>query len=126
MNEKTRQGTTAGSPRLWPWLAGAILVVPMALLLKMGENDSQPTVVAVPVSQSAVVNTPLPTTSVIPEESIETPTPDGIVDPVPAVSNLPVASGEVPNHQKVHAGDDSAFLKDEDSKEEKDEEKEGA
>jgi hypothetical protein len=44
---------------------------------------------------------------------VEVAVADGEVDPVPVVSHLPVAHGEVRNQDRVHAGDDSMYLKDE-------------
>lgn len=125
MNVKTKQAPTESSPRLWPWLAVAILIVPIGLLLKMGASDNHPAVTAPPVSQQAVTTVipPMPTEAMTPVETIEIATPDGIVDPVPAVTHLPVASGDVPNEQKIHAGDDSVFVNDDDGKTDQDEDK---
>lgn len=57
--------------------------------------------------------TATPSNQALIDPTVETSVADGEVDPVPAVSHLPVAHGEVRNQDRIHAGDDSMYLKDE-------------
>jgi len=101
--------------KFWPWLAVLSFLVLMVWLLRLGsETPSEPASVIVATPQpTTVTSTPLPTEPI--EQTAEATIPDGEVDPVPVVSHLPVAQGEVRNQDRVHAGDDSMYLKDDES-----------
>ncbi len=117
MNAHVKPTMTMNVWRLWPWLVMAALAVLIGLLLRLGAVQSTDTPVVMAIPQPVSTTTPLSTT--VPESTASTvaeaPTADGIVDPVPVATYLPVASGEVPNEQRAHAGDDSMFLKDDES-----------
>lgn len=114
MNAQVKPALTMNVWRLWPWLVLGVLAVLIGLLLRLGAEQpaNTPPVISLPqatptMPMSATVAEPTTNTNA------EVPTADGIIDPVPAVTYLPVAHGDVPNEQKIHAGDDSMFLKDE-------------
>ncbi|MDO9179893.1 MAG: hypothetical protein Q7U16_16465 [Agitococcus sp.] len=64
--------------------------------------------------KSSVI-TATPSKQALIDTTVDAPVADGEVDPVPVVNHLPVAHGEVRNQDRVHAGDDSMYLKDEGS-----------
>ena len=98
------------------WLGITFLVLLIVLLLRLAlEQPVDNTVMALPtVTPSTEPMTSSPEATALPV-IVDPVVADGVVDPVPAVSHLPVASGELRNQERVHAGDDSMFLKDEDS-----------
>ena len=116
MNVKTNPNNGIGSIlKLWPWFVVLSLIVLMVWILRLGSetpSTSEPVIMAVPQPSSITPSTPpeMPINA-----TVEAPVADGEVDPIPAVNHLPVAHGEVRNQDKVHAGDDSMFLKDEET-----------
>lgn len=101
--------------KFWPWLLLLSLVILIVWLLRLGsepQSVASPIITATPQPSTIMSPPPSPTTPT--EQAVEAPVPDGEVDPVPVVNHLPVANGEVRNQDRVHAGDDSMFLKDED------------
>jgi hypothetical protein len=115
MNVKINPAFTIVSiVKFWPWLAVLSLLVLMVWILQLGSetpSGAEPVMMAMPQPSPITV----PTQQEAPTEAVvEAPVADGEVDPVPVVNHLPVAHGEVRNQDRVHAGDDSMFLKDED------------
>ncbi|MBH1972167.1 hypothetical protein FK216_13740 [Moraxellaceae bacterium AER2_44_116] len=100
--------------KFWPWLAVLSLVVLMVWILRLGSETSSETEPVITTSPQPSAITPSTPQQAPIEAVVEAPIADGEVDPVPVVDHLPVAHGEVRNQDRVHAGDDSMFLKDED------------
>jgi hypothetical protein len=99
--------------KLWPWFAVLSFLVLIVWILRLGSGTpSEPAPVIIASPQPSTVM-PIPSQATPIEQTAEATVPDGEVDPVPVVSHLPVAHGEVRNQDRVHAGDDSMFLKDE-------------
>jgi hypothetical protein len=84
------------------WVSGLVSETPTA-------NSS--VTLATPPSSTFISTTPKQA-AIETAVTVEAPVADGEVDPVPVVSHLPVAHGEVRNQDRVHAGDDSMYLKD--------------